>query len=1108
MSTPCSSVAYYRSHHRYSYWLQIAFVLFIFFNMSPMLLMAQQAQTIFRYPTSNAISVPINPVIEIATSLPIDSSSFTFEYPVLRADSTYEHELPSILLLEYHDYQMYPASVWRSLAMRGVWALTSTTTATLTPEKLHFSTTYIVITKGIRLITNTIPPDTINAPDTSIVFTTAAPPPAIQAVSLERDASAFFCNDTLSVDFSQPLLSATTMAGDILEIHKVTGYNYTNTTTVQYTSALVSGTYWLSSDKKIIYGTATAPLSPDESYFLKVNISRVTGDPTQDVSVPFSVQSHVPLYLGSKVANTSAPLPQECAFGIGDSVHTYTYGDTARYTIPQRCGEFQFSHWSCPELPLVNGTTNPSVTLLIPSCTTQPTGIHLTAVYTRVLGAPVIVQNTNGALGQVRVYRYGIFKGGIGTYFLPKASDESIEVYAEAKAGYYFDHWKSSDPGLNNTSEPYLFIAGNRLLQFTLDPVFKPGISPSPIPCGPPFSLTLDVRKPGYTVHIPDDNLVNLADIVEVEFNTVPMGVPSHTEIYPTARPVTVTARIKAGYEECWAIRSSYVSDDRMIEYGSIYDPKVTSITRIVNLQSPYCDRSIIISIVRQFKRVEVETVLNQSNAVFNKHTLLSLVPKPLSVLSQGYELERGGFNYMERQVSDNRLYYKVVYWCGQHVVVDYVLDKDISTKTTHFERWSCTPAQHYCGGTPLNQPLPIAVTTDYTLAKGKRLQGRLLRDFALDEIGVAITPANKESVTYISVKDFYGAVRQGATDPSSAPRLQIASSTGTTALYFKFSKPVQRSSVEGTARIAVQDMLPAIGSKRIDCVEAKTYVPGVGYNNYTWLDGDKVFKLELKTPAGSGAYYKATKMQELAIAVKTGIKSVDNDNLKNPSEYRAETEYPRLRWTLEQTTLNIKPALVPLAPYSGADLFTLCLAYWGKSTNNQNTVEQSRSSHDPTTQTGYGHYWNVQRGHTVGVGGHVIIDIPQTDPDKVLNVGLATIRDGWGDVEDNEFTIIPGKVEAEITANYQGKRLDAPLGAAMQRAISPYLWNILWSDETYSAIPYPSYEPNQLNLHKTTYSERWGASPCNKYSAIGKYYEHLVTRADGVHYKIRVVLE
>ena len=434
-------------------------------------------------------STAVQPTFEIITNYKIDTSSVRWKR-VLIDDST-KVQVPTICVLPYPSYSSFDTlsfadTIWALIADTGTGTIINDTTIEFQASILPNSQLFEAVLMGLRVI-NTAG-DTITIPDTvaRISFTTIALPPRLQTLSIFQSNSVIRAADTLTASFTTKLDSASCVAGPLVSIV---------IRRPSMSDSIVASTVWLdATDSTKLHILPNNTLTPGQNYAMKIGLSNLTGDSTQDRTWLFNCRKSFRLnitaapttdsltYLSTihfdPAINENYKIQYDSSIDSGTMVVTYdttvvydssyigrivNANDTVTYTAPIQVGGAVFQQWSGSGLASIDTSTNPMLAIF--QTADQLHDVHIVALYRPVTVNTVCVATAGTNTDSDFVEVQSDSQDCHSTIFDTCASTSSVNYTLEQGKAVMlsafstsdtiqFDHWESTDTNINGETAP------------------------------------------------------------------------------------------------------------------------------------------------------------------------------------------------------------------------------------------------------------------------------------------------------------------------------------------------------------------------------------------------------------------------------------------------------------------------------------------------------------------------------------------------------------------------------------------------------------------------------------------------------------------------------
>ena len=533
------------------------------------------AQTSALYPTptcptpsaqflepTNTTTTATRPVFRIVTSLPIDTTSVSWNFQF--DDST---KPPTVWVIPYDIYSTTSDSLWPVYGRIGIGMIIDDSTIEFQCDPLGNGQRYVAVVKGLRVVN--CEGDTINVSSVSLPFTTVDLPPRLVSLSY-LDSNGFVrCHDTITAKFSVPLESTSSSFGPLLSlVVPAASYDTVYDTVLVPNDSAIGMTAWLDpSNNSIMHILPTGGFEPGRRYQINVNLSGLTGDSTQDETMGFMTRksfrlnitpvptdgiSSLPTIHFDPTINENSVLQYDSALVSGtmtyDTLDIYDSnsigrivdaGDTVQYTAPTQVGGALFKQWSGSGITAIDTSTNPVLTVT-QSCEDihdlkivalyRPIAVDTVSIATTGENDPVINKDFVEVRSDSQDSHPTLLDTCASTssvnYSLERGKVVTLHAYSLADT-LMFDQWSSSDATINGQTNPLISFntSGNKdataAFKKTPLPVYQlcayvsvdgvPGPAPSTIaqiisPVTPPCSTAVTCTSLSATLKIVDPN--------------------------------------------------------------------------------------------------------------------------------------------------------------------------------------------------------------------------------------------------------------------------------------------------------------------------------------------------------------------------------------------------------------------------------------------------------------------------------------------------------------------------------------------------------------------------------------------------------------------------
>lgn len=838
-------------------------------------LWAQTPSVVFTVPDSGAVDIELTPTITIEANLKIDSLEVTWgRWDSVNTLNDADSLTPTILVIEKDVYDNEPDSVWNNFAQGGLYELATDSTLTFTPFGLMHATEYVALLQGVALVDDSS--QSVLFTNTLVVpFTTTLPAHQVVDVSL-LPGDQLSCQDTITVWFNRDPDSVATLLGAILEIERLEdwhlGVGADSTSLIGDSATVLPANLSLGGDGRSIRIVPQNPLAAGEAYRLVVNTSYWTGEPSDDVMIPFGVNSSMKVNIVAASADTSSPYVPDFHIGPQQGESYYLPGDSILLRAPVSHEGWTFVEWQCPDDPSIDGETSTNLTLYVACYDLRPRTI--TALYEPPADCPILKSFVNtGGKPLLFIDDHASLDldslGFVGFWTL--CPDEKVVAVAKADSGYVFSHWISSYTPLNGSNKPVLSV--NNLpfgVMTTLKPVFTAGVSVC-AGCIGNANVIVDDPGPGLTA----------TDVVTLTPN-LNGGLLDESQVPGTCPgQVSFTATIKPQYAACYEI---YQADAFQEVGGSsgfsqiVQAPVTGNGTTATATMTADCKAWVTYHVRRKRYTLTVEQAKYPESP-----SAAPLTPEENALVEVRVTSTEAGaiVSSVPGETVDGIRY--IAYTIKACASVD-ILALSHSDEV-YFQQYSCL-SDVECDADPTDPHM------NRTMDHNIKVRALYKHRFRLEKIefrrhGTTNWEAFSPDIQFVGDVTVEGP--KGGNDWKQMSMVR-----------FTFSDPVDLTTVEGNIRVLEQDL-------RIDRAPLQDYRPS-NSTSAVWSNGDRVLTMELKN-TGNGI--GITKIQ-LALIRVAGLKNVAADNLENGRLIYMETEYPGLDVTLKQfKTIDIgEPAI------------------------------------------------------------------------------------------------------------------------------------------------------------------------------------------------------
>lgn len=855
--------------------------------------------------------------------------------------------------MESVHYDELPDSLIGSLSFGVEYDIEDDSTLSCTVPFLEYETSYTVIANNLWVINGV--GDTIQVPSATIAFTTVLPPHGLvtSSIAYHNDIR---CTDTLIFQFNRALDSVS--AGDIITVFEFDPLD-TNLVETQVTS-----TSWFDASDQIIYTTVPNMVS-GKGYRAFIELQNITGDSTSDRSFPFSVKSAYKLALHAVSQNPGQPLSSQPDwyparsgnFEIGDNIPVYA---------PQRVGNHLFSHWNIPEIPSLDGSTSPGLTISL-DCETV-TNVHAEAVYRPMLKDTIEV--SAGSHGTVAVYSgRGQYLGGQGDYILYEG--ESIMVSIKPDSSYHLfkwvmndtsNAWSISSAGGNNASAPVLIV--------TFDP---PATYQSAYYS--PLVVSLFTAAPSAVFGTTGSVVISEEYGVPQNQIAVFFGSGGNCTNGPWSSTCTATQKgIVKSYsvgilDPCFEIyridRYTRDGNGNMVLNTNVIANPVSNFTMNLKTDDPYEQVTFYVRRKRFAVQVEekmtsgTDSPLNDRNwaSIILPVTVGNATPPLPTALNTNAGMTLIGNNPQQLNVinpsnlNDTRKYYVL---CGS----DVTFEAKAEEAGVNFDEWYCG-AGYTCD--PDDQ-FQVTITGD------TKVQAVFGDNFRIVEIGLYQGSATQ--VTWFSP------------DAWITPEDIHILGNQTTDVIVRFSQSVNTQSVQGylTARDN-SDRLDYDPQRRYtNCGSCMTFAPYNGHN-----DAQVTFSLK------DGLGRHVLKLLDVNLDVSQLIRSDLNVPLEGYGVFKFRTELPRVKVTFNKLEIDNESDGDEGWFSDGGEIYNLWSVIHADGSGVVSDIggqsPPAAGGDDPGGDPGI---WNLDEGETEVIG-NVLMLTPKVRRDAVIRAELIT---------------------------------------------------------------------------------------------------------------------
>ncbi|MDP4199317.1 MAG: hypothetical protein Q8922_10635 [Bacteroidota bacterium] len=508
---------------------------------------------------TNTTETAVQPTFRVITKYRIDTSSIHWKR--LLIDDSTKVQVPTICVLPYSSYQSFDTlsfadTIWALIADTGTGTIINDTTIEFKASTLLNSQLFEVVLMGLREISGS---DTINVSDTvaRLRFTTIALPPKLITINAFA-GSALRMHDTVTARFTSKLDSANTSSGPILSLFVRHATFDTTSDSLSVNDSTIGSLSWVdANDSSVVHTLPTTPFGLGDNYFIKYDLSGLTGDSTQQGTWDFNCRKSFRLNITTQATAGLTSLPtihfdprinEEYMIAV-DSLNDTTAildtnfvgrivnaNDTVTYAAPARSACAEFWKWSCPGYPAWdNSTANPIAISLDPD---HLSDLNLVALYKPIPLDTLIVSATcpiGFYCGNIEIRSDSVACGDAISdtcadtckYYIQHQRVVSLRAYSSSNR---FQSWSSSDPNIDGSTSPYVQLVMNGTESFVAN--FAPPPSPQPPFADLCASIQKDNGHSGWSCNS------SIANIVIPSCNLLSGGCISVP--YGSSNPVTI----------------------------------------------------------------------------------------------------------------------------------------------------------------------------------------------------------------------------------------------------------------------------------------------------------------------------------------------------------------------------------------------------------------------------------------------------------------------------------------------------------------------------------------------------------------------------------------
>jgi hypothetical protein len=908
---------------------------------------AQTPLARFVLPT-NTTATAVNPTFKIITSLPIDTTSVHWDY--VHKDSLTLYTV-NVCVIPYEVYTSESDTFWQGYARAGTGSFTNDTTILFTSNPLLNGHKYEAILMGLRVISGI---DTIVISDTiaRLTFTTVDLPPSLISMSVVQSGQIVRTHDTITALFTEKLDSTSSSSGPLfsLAIPKVT-FDTTHDTII-VSDSMISATAWLdATDSSKLHLLPTHPFTLGQDYRVKVKLSGLTGDTTEDGKWGFVCKKSFLLNLTAMPTGGLTclnpvhfdPTINENYRAINDSqvVFDTSYvgrvvnaGDTARYTAPTHVGGAVFTHWSGSGNLAIDTSTNPVLT--ITQTSDQLNDMNIVALYGPVAVDTLCVA-VSGTRDSVRITSDSLdcplatlldtcATTSSINYLLERGKIVTLHAYTQYDSEI-FNHWSSSNSAINNLTNPVIsFVTtGNtcatavfnrptsgqyQLWDFVTvdgmpgpaDPTIAQIIAPVPVPPTTAQAMststgcalqpaTVKILNPNYGLesYSVDEGTRACANITDAH---------DFTKDAPNFQPKDLY--VATGMPYPCPGNGTFTPPDATQD-----DWPPTFVTFVVK---PLVRKLILV--LRTNNNTHTEgTLLTFTDPNTTKATDMWcwVKTKPLSWKQLGTWTFFPIFQWVNpawcNDAQPTYVVYELDYLSGTTVELKAGVGSTSNTSADNFVQWElpCSPVASWCGCTNTEFPTPLS-TADFSfvMSQDEAATATYHVPFKLLSVGFLDQPNYSSSTTQGITKSVANwGTRQVGLTGSGSPW----PSSAYTGVRFDFNKPVgtttwglvpitftEESSEFGKTNGDVATLRPKTGSGTPPSINGQIS----GNSLYFWLDG-----------SFNGHEYRLWKGQKFNFNVSSAVASADHEALSNPQTLEMSSINPNVSWKFHNTYVD-----------------------------------------------------------------------------------------------------------------------------------------------------------------------------------------------------------
>ncbi|HVZ37895.1 MAG TPA: Ig-like domain-containing protein [Candidatus Kapabacteria bacterium] len=926
---------------------------------------AQSPTITFIDPASGAGDVEIHPTITLRTTLRIDHSSVrAFRDTAVYTDTT----RPAFLLVPKMLADSVPDSLLPLLAMRGTYAIAGDTIRFTPGANLLFNTTYTLKVHGVRAIDDSVvgpSPDTLDVTDASITFTTV--PDVHHLVSVPVFMNPWIqCSDTMRLKFDRKLASSTSISGAIIAMDQLDSVVWDTDSTWHMTTSSVSGTAWLSaSDSSLLLFKPAASLTPGTEYFVRANVSKLTGDSSDDRTFAVRVKNVYSVNVSAVAEDTSAGTPSASLLSHQGEIIAGE-GSTVTVSALRQDANFAFVRWESPDDSLLDGSTDQTLSIT-QSCSALK-DITLRGIFRKRDTVTVYVSAATHV--GVTVYRYNTVGdttdsiGAAGTYMLAPGEGITLMARPDYANGGSFQNWSSTGSEYNGVTTQRIAVRNDGRINtgpINIGPVQWPTIPTD-------YGLCVSsywIDDPGLPPTAMDPSAV-------VTVNPSPCKTASG----PGSSEV-VTASVSSG---CYEIAEIYIDGPGIfvdLKWPKGTGPSSWSSISALPLTKPYTH--VLVAIRPKTYKLDLHTVLaNVGNEGGTYRTKVGqgkdvrigvyMVNTTTGAVVPRFFSSDGTYSGTDNTESSSNL--NVQFMCGESLrLVGETQFTATGEEGYTFTHWDNTTGYQYPTPNTTN-PFQYLVMDADKLVKGYFDDG-----FRLRQVGLYLDDKTSSSdITWFLPRQLQHKLQDDG-------NIFDTPSTGYgTKVRFKFNSPISTTTTE--QKIVFTDL-----TERIDYdPNAHSYSTAHG-GNVGYSSGNRVAELSLKDGA-----IGVPRAERYHAEIRAGIRNTGSELLKNPTTFDAETEMPSL------TVKVVKITPLKTQGDGGIEMFTVVS---GGIQDGSGSAVVTIPSHTQLPSTYCYDYRDVDNAAEYN---SIAMTYPKMKKDWVATLGLATFDlDRDSDCEQDE---------------------------------------------------------------------------------------------------------